>query len=54
MATFLATLALLGGIMLIMSIGVMVHGRRLKGSCGQDCKCSPLQAATSCEDRKAG
>ncbi len=48
MTTFLVTLAFFGGIMALMGVGAMVNGKRLKGSCGQDCRCSPL-AANNCE-----
>ncbi len=47
MATLLATLAIFGCVMLAMALGVMIQGRRLRGSCGgtgQDCSCSPLAA----------
>ena len=49
MATFLAALAIFGIVMLAMSIGVIVQGKKLRGSCGgsgKDCECSPLAART--------
>ena len=47
MATFLATLALFGLVSLAMSVGVLVQGKRLRGSCGgtgKACECSALKA----------
>lgn len=47
MATFLATLVVMGFVVLAMSLGVLVQGKRLKGSCGgadKDCTCSALEA----------
>ena len=54
MATFLASLVVFGLVVLGMSLGVLVQGRRLRGSCGgsgEDCQCSPL-AARTCRLRK--
>lgn len=54
MATFLAAFALFAVVVGAMSIGVLVQGRKLRGSCGgsgQDCQCSPL-AARACRLRK--
>ena len=34
MNTFLATFVILGIVIIIMSVGVLVAGRRIKGSCG--------------------
>ena len=42
MQTFLGTLLVFGIVMAAMSIGVVLSGRRLKGSCGgtgEDCDC---------------
>lgn len=40
MMTILLTFILVGLIMLAMAVGVMVSGRRLRGSCGgADCQC---------------
>ena len=50
LATFLATLLVFGVVVLAMSVGVLVQGKRLKGSCGASgkaCSCSPL-AARNC------
>jgi hypothetical protein len=50
METFFATLILFGAVMAAMAIGVMVSGRRLKGSCGgtgTDCACDD-EAQRSC------
>jgi hypothetical protein len=46
-ATFLASLALFGLVSLAMSVGVLVQGKRLRGSCGgtgKACECSALKA----------
>ncbi|MCP5056984.1 MAG: hypothetical protein GY937_09705 [bacterium] len=54
MATFLATLVVFGLVTVGMSLGVIVQGKRLKGSCGgtgEACKCSPL-AARACKLRR--
>jgi hypothetical protein len=53
--TFLATLVVLLLVVGGMALGVMVHGRRLRGSCGltgDDCACSALQAR-SCQHVRA-
>jgi len=44
--TFVAALAVFLGVFLAMSLGVLIHGRRLRGSCGggSGCHCSPLTA----------
>jgi hypothetical protein len=50
MDTFFATLILFGVVMAAMAIGVMVSGRRLKGSCGgtgEECVCDD-EARRSC------
>ncbi len=55
METFLATLVVFGIVVLAMSLGAILQGRRLRGSCGgtgKDCECSPL-AARECKLRKA-
>jgi len=44
MSTFLASLAVFGLVFLAMSLGALIQGRRLRGSCGTDCHCSPLAA----------
>jgi len=54
LATFLATLAIFLVVVLAMSLGVLVQGKRLKGSCGgtgKACSCSPL-AARNCAVRR--
>ena len=54
MATFVAALVVVGLTVFAMSIGAIVEGRRLRGSCGgsgQDCACSPL-AARTCQLRE--
>ena len=54
MTTFLATLVVFGAVILAMSLGAILQGRRLKGSCGgsgEDCSCSPL-AARNCRLRQ--
>jgi hypothetical protein len=40
--TFFLTLALFGGVMAIMAVGVVFAGKRLRGSCGGvgDCHCT--------------
>jgi hypothetical protein len=56
MLTVLATLAVFLLMVLIMAVGVMVHGRHLKGSCGGvggNCHCKATEAG-SCEVRKNG
>jgi hypothetical protein len=52
MATFLATLVIVGLTVFAMSIGAIAQGRRLRGSCGQDCPCSAL-AARNCRLRNS-
>lgn len=50
METFVATLLFFGAVMAAMSVGVIVSGRRLKGSCGgtgKDCTCDE-EAQKSC------
>lgn len=47
MTTFLATCAVLILVVGAMAVGVMIQGRRLRGSCGltgEDCACSALRA----------
>ena len=54
MATLLATAAVFGLVVLAMALGVLVQGKKLKGSCGgsgKDCECSPL-AARACRLRQ--
>ena len=54
MTTVLATLVVFGAVILAMSLGAILQGRRLKGSCGgsgEDCSCSPL-AARNCRLRQ--
>ncbi|MGI9432477.1 MAG: (Na+)-NQR maturation NqrM [Myxococcota bacterium] len=54
LATFLVTLLVFGTVILAMSLGVLVQGKRLKGSCGgtgKACSCSPL-AARNCPVRR--
>jgi hypothetical protein len=54
MATFVATLFVFAAVVVAMSLGAMIQGRRLKGSCGgsgEDCTCSPL-AARNCRLRQ--
>ena len=54
MATFIATLVVTGLVVLAMSVGVLVQGKRLQGSCGgsgKACTCSPL-AARHCKLRE--
>ena len=53
MITFLAALAVILVVVLGMAVGVILQGRRLRGSCGltgDDCHCSALQARR-CEHR---
>lgn len=50
METFFATLLIFAGAMAAMAVGVMISGRRLKGSCGgtgKDCACDD-EAQKSC------
>lgn len=54
MATFVATLAVFGIAVLAMAVGVLVQGKRLRGSCGgsgKACTCSPI-AARQCSLRR--
>jgi len=54
MATFVAAAAVFGLAVVAMAVGVLVQGRRLRGSCGRtggDCLCSPL-AARHCALRR--
>jgi len=53
LATTLATIIIFGVVLLAMAVGVLVQGKRLKGSCGGSgdaCQCSPL-AARDCRLR---
>ena len=57
MITFLATLAVLGLVLAGMALGVIVQGKKLRGSCGltgEDCACSPLKAAACDNLRRRG
>lgn len=52
--TFFAALLIFGCVVLAMSLGAVLQGRRLKGSCGgvgEDCSCTPL-AARACRLRE--
>jgi hypothetical protein len=42
LTTLLLTMALFGGVMAIMAVGVVFAGKRLRGSCGGvgDCHCT--------------
>ena len=42
MTTLLLTIALFGSAMLLMAVGVIIAGKRLRGSCGGvgDCHCT--------------
>ena len=54
MQTFLATFLFFAGVMAAMAIGVAVHGRSLKGSCGgtgADCPCDEA-APRECKLKK--
>ena len=54
MQTFLAALVVFGIAVVVMSLGVMLQGKRLRGSCGgtgRDCHCSNVGAYT-CDTRK--
>jgi len=56
MTTFLATLVALLAVVVLMALGVLIQGKRLRGSCGMtgdDCHCSLLQAR-GCEHRGKG
>lgn len=49
METFIAALAVFALVMLAMALGVMVSGRRLRGSCGgvgEACRCDEAARAT--------
>ena len=51
MATFLATLVIFATAAAAMAVGILLQGRRLRGSCGGsglECTCTVL-AARSCE-----
>ena len=51
MQIFLVTFLFFAGAMAAMAIGVMIHGRRLQGSCGgagEDCPCDEA-AQRDCE-----
>ena len=54
MATFVAAFAVFGLAVLGMALGLLLQGRRLRGSCGRTgeaCLCSPL-AARDCALRR--
>ena len=54
MATFVAAFAVFGLAVLGMALGLLLQGRRLRGSCGRTgeaCLCSPL-AARHCALRR--
>jgi hypothetical protein len=54
-ATFIAALVVFGLAVGVMSVGVLVQGKRLRGSCGgtgEDCHCSALEAR-KCRLRQA-
>lgn len=54
MATFVASAVVFGIVITAMALGVILQGRRLRGSCGgsgEACQCSPL-AARHCPIRK--
>ena len=54
LATLVATLAIFAVVVLMMAIGVLIQGKRLRGSCGgsgKACECSPL-AARACRLRE--
>ncbi len=59
MMTFLLTLALIAVVMGAMAIGVVISGKRLRGSCGgvegSDCACEQrgLPKPAECERRDA-
>jgi hypothetical protein len=55
-ATFIATFTIFGIAVSAMALGVILQGKRLKGSCGgtgKACECSALKAR-SCEMRQTG
>ena len=50
MATFLATVVIFGAAAAAMAVGILLQGRRLRGSCGGsglECTCSALAARSS-------
>jgi len=54
MQTFLATFLFFIAVMAAMAIGVMIHGRRLQGSCGGtggECPCDEV-AQQECEFKR--
>ena len=54
MDTFFATLLIVAAVMAAMSVGVVVSGRRLRGSCGgmgKDCECDE-EARRACALRE--
>ncbi len=56
MKVFLLTLGTIGGLMLLMAIGVIVTGKRLKGSCGGVfglCICDITGRPRTCEEGAA-
>ena len=57
MTTFLATLVVLLFVVSGMALGVVIQGRRLRGSCGltgEDCACSLLQVRSCSHVRAPG
>ena len=55
MQTVLVTIVVFGIVMAAMSLGVMISGRRLRGSCGgtgSDCECSDAKRR-ACERKKS-
>jgi hypothetical protein len=53
-ATFVAALVVFAVVTAAMALGVIIQGKRLRGSCGgtgKDCECSPL-AARGCPLRR--
>jgi hypothetical protein len=56
MSTFIATFIVLAFLMASMALGVMLNGRRLRGSCGgipnDDCSCS-VSERRQCQRRVA-
>ena len=57
MQIFLATLLIFGAVMAMMAVGVMIHGRRLKGSCGGtggDCPCDEAARRECALKKEAG
>jgi hypothetical protein len=56
MQTFIATFAVFGIIVSAMAIGVIVSGRKLRGSCGftgEDCACDRAKRAQCTRQQKA-